>query len=201
MNFSKKLALPTVFITAAMFSGVTYASSHPSSDDSAESRSQVEFSEIQALLSANVTLSNAIQLAIAKYDSSSVIEVEIEHEHSRLYYKVTLILADGTRLKVFVNSSDGAVVPFEEFKSSEYSDSYDDSDDDYDDSDDDDHRSGSDDDSDDDDSDDDDSRSGSSSDDSDDDDSRSGSSSDDSDDDDKSGSDHDSDDDSDKVGS
>lgn len=193
MNFSKKLALPTVFITAAMFSGVTYASSHPSSDGSTDDHSQVEYSEIQALLSANVTLDQAIQKAIAQYEGSAVIEVEIEHEHSRLYFKVTLILADGTRLKVFVNSGDGAVVPYEEFKSSEYSDSYDDSDDDYDD-----------DDSDDDDSDDDDSRSGSDDDsdhDSDDDDSDEDDSDDDDSDDDNSGSDHDSDDDSDKVGS
>ena len=174
MTLFKKLALPTVFITAAMMSGVTFADSHSAS--SSDQRS--EMADIQLLLGAKVKINDAMVKAMTAHPNSHVIEVEIEHEHGMLFYKVKLILASGELLEIFIDSGDGAVLTRAQIATLKSSSS-DDSDDSYDDSDDDsdDDRSGK---NDDDDSDDD--RSGKNDDDDDDD--RSGKS-DDSDDDDK----------------
>jgi len=183
MTLFKKLALPTVFITAAMMSGMTFADSHSAS--SSDQRS--EMADIQLLLGAKVKINDAMVKAMTAHPNSHVIEVEIEHEHGMLFYKVKLILASGELLEIFIDSGDGAVLTRAQIATLKSSSS-DDSDDSYDDSDDDsdDDRSGK---NDDDDSDDD--RSGKNDDDDDDD--RSGKS-DDSDDDDKDDDDKDDDD-------
>jgi len=161
MTLFKKLALPTVFITAAMMSGVTFADSHSAS--SSDQRS--EMADIQLLLGAKVKINDAMVKAMTAHPNSHVIEVEIEHEHGMLFYKVKLILASGELLEIFIDSGDGAVLTGAQIATLKSSSS-DDSDDSYDDSDDDsdDDRSGK---NDDDDSDDD--RSGKNDDDDDDD--------------------------------
>ena len=163
MTLFKKLALPTVFITAAMMSGVTFADSHSAS--SSDQRS--EMADIQLLLGAKVKINDAMVKAMTAHPNSHVIEVEIEHEHGMLFYKVKLILASGELLEIFIDSGDGAVLTgaqiatLKSSSSDDSDDSYDDSDDDSDDDrsgknddDDDDDRSGKSDDSDDDEDDD-----------------------------------------------
>ena len=160
MTLFNKFALPTVFITAAMMSGMTFADSHSASSNDNSS----EMADIQLLLGSNVKINDAIAKALELHAGSNVIEVEIEHEHGMLYYKVKLISASGEMIELFIDSGDGAVltrVQFATLKSSssdDSDDSYDDSDDsDSDDSDSDDSHDSDSDDSDSDDSDSDDS--------------------------------------------
>ena len=155
MNKHKTLLSTAIFLAATFTMNATLADSHgteasDSSNSETSGSQQREMDDIIALVNAKFKVKDALEVTSRTYPDSGLLEVEIEKEGTQLYYKVTLLLADGSTLELYVNAVDGLIVPETDLANHDSDDSGDDSNDDSND----DSRDDSDDDSNDDSSDD-----------------------------------------------